>query len=159
MLPVFTRMLGSLDAKPFLYPVDPHDAAALATQAGVEHLRSRLVDEALRALGLIAEASQLVACYRLRDSRFPREKARDVAVTALKRATESMECVTYSDLRASLAEALQAVEAELDGQRDHSLAAEMQDAVFEQKENDASRQAASVIVAAVDAALRESEDP
>jgi hypothetical protein len=158
MLPVFVRMLGSLDSKPFLYPVDPGDAAALATQAGVDHLRSRLVDEALMAFGLIGEASQLAACYRLRDTRFSREREREAAVTALKRARESAERITDPDLRSSLMQALQGVEAEVDGRRGDSFAAEMQEAVFEQKENRASQLAATVVVAAVDAALREPEN-
>jgi hypothetical protein len=159
MLPVFTRMLGKLDLKPFLYPVDPGDAAALAAQAGVDHLRSRLVDEALLTFGLIAEASQLAPCYRLRDSRFSRDRERDKAVAALERARDSVERVTDADLSSSLMEALQAVEAEIDGRRGDSLAAEMQEAVFEQKDNRASRLAAAIIVAAVDAALREPEPP
>jgi hypothetical protein len=159
MLPVFTRMLGKLDLKPFLYPVDPGDAAALAAQARVDHLRSRLVDEALLTFGLIAEASQLAACYRLRDSRFSRDRERDKAVAALERARDSVERVTDADLSSSLMEALQAVEAEIDDRRGDSLAAEIQEAVFEQKDNRASRLAAAIIVAAVDAALREPEAP
>jgi hypothetical protein len=85
-LPVFTRMLGSLDAAPFLYPVDPVDAVALAERSGLTYLHSPVIDEALQAFALIGEASQLAACFRLRDRRFSRERERDAAETALERA-------------------------------------------------------------------------
>jgi hypothetical protein len=155
VLPVFTRMLGSLNSKPFLYPVGPEDAVALAEQAGVDHLRSPVVDEALAVFGLIGEASHLAACYRLRDGRFSREIEREAAVTALEKAREALERVTNAGVRSNLFEALRAVEAELGGSRSRSLAAEMQEAAFKQEDNRASRLAAAVIVAAVDAALRE----
>jgi hypothetical protein len=155
VLPVFTRMLGSFDSKAFLYPVGPEDAVALAEQADVDYLRSPMVDEALEVFGLIGEASQLAACYRLRDSRFSREMERERAATALENARESVERVANADVRSNLNEALTAVEAELDGPRSVSLAAEMQEAVFKQEDNRASRLAAAAIVAAVDAALQE----
>jgi hypothetical protein len=155
VLPVFTRMLGSLDSKPFLYPVGPEDAVALAEEARVDHLRSPVVDEALEVFGLIGEASQIAACYRLRDRRFSREEQRKTAASALEKARVSVERVSDSDLRSHLVEALNVVDTELDGPRDRSLAAEMQEAVFKQEDNRASRLAAAVIVAAVDAALRE----
>lgn len=80
---------------------------------------------------------------------------RKAAATALAKARESVERVTDADLRSNLIEALRAAEAELDDRRSRSLAAEMQEAVLKQEDNRASRLAAAVIAAAVDAALRE----
>lgn len=150
-------MLGSFDSEPFLYPVGSEDAVALADQAGVDHLLSPVVDEALEVFALIGEASQLAACYRLRDSRFSREEERKTATSALEKARDSVERISDSDLRSHLMEALDVVDAELDGPRARSLAAEMQEAVFKQEDNRALRLSAAVIVAAVDAALREPE--
>lgn len=155
VLPVFTRMLGSFDSKPFLYPVETEDAIALAELAGIDHLRSRLVDDALEVFGLIEQASQLAARYRLRDKRFAREMERKAAATALESAREAVEHVSDAVVRSHLVAALDVVETELEGPRGRSLAAEMQQSVFKQKDNRASRLAAAVTVAAVDAALRE----
>jgi hypothetical protein len=155
VLPVFTRMLGSLNTDPFLYPVDPEDAVALIEGAGATCLRSPVIDKALQAFALITEASQLAAGFRLRDGRFSRECELEAAERALETARKSGSELTEIDVRSSVSEALSVVETELDGPRACSLAAELQEAVLNQKDNRAAELAAAVVVSAVDAALRD----
>ena len=153
VLPIFTKMLGSYKSKPFLYPVSLEDATEIAKEVGLEVLRSPRIEDALRLFDLVLRASGLAAIYRLRDERFSREREHVAAMAAIEEARSEIMQVGDRGIRRHLFEALAHVEGELEGPRGRSLASEIQDTVFSQRDTEATRLAHAVVVSALDASL------
>jgi hypothetical protein len=151
--PLFARMFGQYDGRPFLYPVDPDEAEQIARRAGLDVFDSPIVEEALAAFRLAVSASLLVAHYRLRNPQFGRDVEEQAARAALDEAKAAVANIEDLDLRGLLAGAAERVEGELRGDREGSLAGQLERSALTNEENDATALAASIVLAAVDAGL------